>query len=169
MLPYNFLSYIPKPQSSPYKSASWKRVEQLLETTLPHDYKTFVELYGNGLICGAIRIHNPFSGYGDWFEAVLGMYRKMREVFPYSLYPELNGLLPFGGTKNGGLHLMWQTTGANPDNWSVVLVNCDDFTVDALNCNMTDFLLKVATREIAGERLNCGDGLDYENMFQPLF
>jgi len=168
MLPQNFLSYIPRPKSSPYQSASWKRVEQLLNTSLPDDYKSFVELYGNGLVCGVIRIHNPFSGYGDWFEAVLGMYRKMREIFPYPLYPEPGGLLPFGGTQNGGLHLMWQT-GKDADKWSVVLVNWDDLSVEKLNCNMADFLLRVAKREITGDRLNYADELDYDNIFRPIF
>jgi len=169
MLSNEFLSVIPKPKSSAHTAASWKRVEQTLTTPLPADYKSFVESYGNGLICGVIRIHNPFSGYMDWFDTILDMYRGMKDIFSHPLFPTSGGLLPFGYTENGGMHLMWKTSGSTPDKWTVALVNWDKLTVESLDYNMTDFLLNVARGQITGDQLNYADSLDYQNLFRSDF
>jgi hypothetical protein len=83
-------------------------------------------------------------------EPVLSAIRELKKDWsdqhPYKLFPEPGGLLPFGGSDNGDT-LFWLTLG-EPDNWPIVVNAARDSDYEKFECDMTDFITGVLTRQI---------------------
>ncbi|HKP51973.1 MAG TPA: SMI1/KNR4 family protein [Chloroflexia bacterium] len=118
----------PKEPRETGSDRSWLEIENSLGTALPTDYKEYINLYGTGELGGMIWIYNAFSNSPTLnlliqAREVLDIWRETRSMFgeecPYPLYPEPNGLLPWGHVDTGA-ELFWQTSGS-PDQWSVVV------------------------------------------------
>jgi hypothetical protein len=95
---------------------------------LPEDYKDYLRTYGTGCVADFIWIMNPSASNPNLNllthgERRLAAYREIRgdegAEFPYRLFPEPGGLLPFGLTDNGDT-LFWRTLGS-PEDWTVVV------------------------------------------------
>ena len=131
----------------------WSAVEQTLGS-LPTDYKEFVERFGSGTIDDFLWIMNPFSAnkHGNLLSAKEGALNALRELraggepCPYRLYPEPEGLLPFGQTDNGDV-LFWSRQG-RPDDWAVVVNASREPEYEEFHFNLTDFLAYVLSREV---------------------
>jgi hypothetical protein len=107
----------------------WLRVAEQMGTRLPIDYVYFISSYGTGRINDFVGVSNPFSGNRNmnliWqMSAVLSGLRELREhhpaYYPYPLYFEPGGLLPWGASDDGDYYC-WLTKGS-PDKWPVVTV-----------------------------------------------
>jgi len=99
---------------------------------LPTDYKEFIDIYGSGLFCKFLAVWNfrdPSYFKKDLREALCGeggiiqWYKTVRSTggyqWPYSMYPEPEGLLPFAMVID--VHnLNWHTAGP-PDKWDIIL------------------------------------------------
>lgn len=120
----------PKKPREAGSGRSWLEIESALGTGLPIDYKEYINLYGTGELGGMIWVYNPFSEsrHGQnllvRLSEVLGSWRATRmrfgeEACPYPLYPEPDGLLPWGHVDTGA-ELFWQTSG-DPAQWTVVV------------------------------------------------
>lgn len=131
---------------------SWLEVEVALGTTLPTDYKGYINLYGTGELGGCIWVYNPFSDirHGQNLlvrvPEVLNIWRSKRarageEEYLYPLYPEPNGLLPWGHVDTGA-ELFWLTSGA-PDEWTVVVNEARGPHFQEFNESMTGFLVSL--------------------------
>lgn len=134
------------------QSDDWSTIEGELGTELPTDYKWFVETYGTGKIANFVMIWNPFTT-NEHHNLVrrskkrLEYLRKAREtvpqdllpkILPYPLFPEQDGLLPFGETIDGDT-FYWQTKG-QPDEWHIVINQTRSPDYEKHPMNLTTFL-----------------------------
>ena len=108
----------------------WAAVESSIGVTLPDDYKALVEKFPDGLFQGFVKLIRP-GAVGSPRTEFLGYYahrlddmRTWREDepkrFPYPIFPEPGGLLPWGVSHRAGL-FFWLTEGDDPGNWPVVI------------------------------------------------
>jgi hypothetical protein len=141
-------------------SEDWPSIEEALGTALPQDYKDFINEYGSGYLGEFVWIFNPFSSsqHINLLATVsrhLPMLRSLvnqargsasEERHPYVIWPEENGLLPWGKTDNGD-ELFWQTTG-HPDQWTIVAVENRGPDIDRYEGSMTGFLAGIISGEV---------------------
>ncbi len=123
------LKQVPPPQTSfQPNSEDWLNVEKKLGLTLPDEYKTIVEIYGDFYWANFLYLLNPFSSnkYLNLFtqlEMTLEAERQTRtdfpEFYPLPLYPEASGLLPLFITDNGDTGF-WITY-LQSEKWSILL------------------------------------------------
>jgi hypothetical protein len=126
----------------------WMTVEARLQSALPSDYKAYIDTYGTGVIGYLVRPHNPFATAPlfDLFaqiEAISHTRRAYAASFgadwcPYPLYPEPEGLLPWGNTLDGDT-LFWHMRGA-ADSWSTIIAEVKSKTFETFADPMTGFL-----------------------------
>lgn len=133
---------------------SWVPVESKLGLRLPSDYKQFIAVYGSGSIAGFISLFNPFTNnryirlldqIEDRTEAAKAMKPLFSVQFPFDLYPQTRGLLPFAATGNGDC-LYWLTEG-DPDSWSVIVVDSREPEWERFNMNTTTFLAEIISKK----------------------
>jgi hypothetical protein len=62
------------------------------------------------------------------------------------LYPEHQGLLPWGNTIDGDV-LYWKTVGP-PDKWPTVIAEVKSANFETYNLTMTEFVRSVITEEL---------------------
>ena len=131
----------------------WSDIEFQLGLELPRDYRDFIKFYGLGEFMKFIWIHPPYSDNTD-----ACIVRQAREIyraygrlrgFACRLWPYSNGLLPFGHTMHGDT-LFWSTIGP-PDQWRVVVHSWADWTLEYLDCGLTDFLAGLSLGECRPE------------------
>src|SRR3954469_15588520 len=68
------------------------------------------------------------------------------DAYPYPLYPEADGLLPWGHVDTGA-ELFWQTSGG-PEEWTVVVAEARGPEFEEFNDSMTGFLTKIMRGKI---------------------
>jgi hypothetical protein len=132
----------------------WLQIEAQLGTSLPADYKDFISLYGTGKIDNFLWIFNPLSqneniNIATQFRVQLGALSELQaygEVLPYKLFPEPDGIFPFGITENGDV-LYWKTSGS-PEAWTVLVNEARSPEWEAFSMVMTEFLFNVLNRQI---------------------
>ena len=142
----------PKKMQIKEKSKGWISIEKEIGTALPADYKWFIETYGSGEIGNFVKLWNPFlsNKYQNLIERVKEHLKRLRlirsslpeEVWekevPYPLYPENEGLLPFGSSINGDV-FYWQTKGI-PDEWHIIINQVRSPIYEYHPTNLTNFL-----------------------------
>lgn len=126
------LALMPPPRS-PVETgtpASWAAAEAALHTSLPADYRRFIETYGSGSIDEFVTVLNAHSSMpsyrlDDYGETMLEVTRELRAggivPIPFPLYPEPGGLLPWGVTANGDWGYWIMDPADSPDAWGVVV------------------------------------------------
>lgn len=136
----------------------WAKVERELGVRLPSDYREYITRYGSGSIGDFIFIHNPFTAnqYLNLLKKVPVTCSNMREFneqevpedneFPYGIYPNSPGLLPFA-TDAAGKDWSWLTKGP-PDTWPVILTGGRDPDYQPFKYTLTNFLCKALRRKI---------------------
>jgi hypothetical protein len=148
------LEHIITPPKRPLEvptTEEWSSYEQRLRLGFPADYRQCISRYGTGRFDEFIWILNPrasntYLNLFDQSERVLAGERELSEkhgrtAVPFRLFPELGGLLPFGGTDNGDV-LYWNTA-EKPDRWTVVVNATRSFDYEEFKMNMTTFLGRV--------------------------
>lgn len=138
---------------------TWSAIEKSIGIVLPRDYKEYIGVFGTGCIGDFLWPLNPFSEnkYLNLVKAMDGLLfalRTLKEEFgdsqcPYLLYPEPEGLLPWGITDNGD-GLFWLTVGP-PDNWVVVINEARAPLYEEYKESMTGFLAKLIEGKIVSE------------------
>jgi len=104
----------------------WPSVETQLGFPLPQDYKDFINHYGMGQIADFMIIFSPWCpnsvlnliASGDEFLTAFRLARE-RNLCPYPLFPEPDGLFPWG-IDDQGHRLFWHQVG-HPDKWPIVV------------------------------------------------
>ncbi len=111
-------------------ASAFSDVERRLGIALPGDYRSLVLGYGDGCWQDFWWILNPFSSnpylnllkqVSDRDSSILSGERRWRsshEQYPYGVWPEPSGLLPWAFTDNAGV-FFWLTRG-EPDAWTTV-------------------------------------------------
>jgi SMI1-KNR4 cell-wall len=136
----------------------WRAVERELGVTLPLDFREFVFTYGTGQLGRFYSVWNPFWGseFVQQVRLICGYERESQQqfpqYFPYSIYPESPGFLPWGSDDNGNYY-GWLTEGP-PDRWPVLSNEVRGGGYRLHRCTMTEYLGGVFRGEIialAGE------------------
>jgi hypothetical protein len=145
------LAAVPPP-AAPFDAFAgpWDPIEAELGRAMPPDYKDFVRLYGTGhfmefLGVSIPRSSNPNVRLESFVPRTCEAFRGV-DGLPYPLWPNADGLLPFGVTDDGD-QLFWLPRGT-PPNWGVVVWYRGLFEVETFDCDMTDFLAGLATGDI---------------------
>ena len=140
--------------------ATWMLVERELGVALPRDFKDCLRIYGTGSFGGFLWVFNPASAnphlhLKTQIQRSLDGLRTLKaedpEELPYALFPEPEGLLPWGITDNGD-GLYWHTAG-EPEQWTVVVnagrdPECEEFPLGA-----TGFLAAILRQSIKSDVL----------------
>lgn len=146
---------VPKQVYNTGSQQEWKEFEEETGIILPDDYKEFIGLYGSGGIAEFLWFLPPFADdEEECFEAkkdcMLEAYEESRDsspdYFKFNIYPEKNGLLPFGYTDNGD-ELYWQTA-PSFDDWSIVVYESASPDYQQFNMSFSEFLYNLITRQI---------------------
>jgi hypothetical protein len=149
----------PRYEAPRHTPAEWLDIEQRLGTRLPDDYKEYIEHYGGSNICDYLVVVKPFGSTQytdlvDFAQRQLDAYRSLREEFgeeevPLPLFPELDGLLPWGLTANGDV-LFWRTIG-EPNQWTVVVNGSRTPWYEEFPYGMAAFILRLFTGKLTGD------------------
>lgn len=144
----------------PRRKLDWSDVEVIMGVRLPTDYKQLIELLPVGEFRGLVRLLYPtvesnrvVSVLGE-FENSLDDMRGWREdgdgVFPYPIYPEPGGLLPWGHSPRRE-PFFWITASDDPDTWTVAYA--DDYFTEwrTFAGRVCDFLLALVDGQVAGD------------------
>jgi hypothetical protein len=100
----------------------------------PTDYQWLMDTYGSIRIRGDLRVWIPMKDRGFdgfvWHTADAGeqvgvvhddpKFDETADAPPYEMFPELGGLLAWGGDNRGNF-LFWLTVDPDPDRWPVVV------------------------------------------------
>jgi hypothetical protein len=110
-------------------SADWKRTEEELQLQLPADYQGLIARYGSGSFGDFLYPLNPFTSnkHGHLLQRakiILAAERSSdmwrHQGVPFRLYPDADGLFPWGVTDNGN-PLYWYTHGP-AGGWPIVVL-----------------------------------------------
>jgi hypothetical protein len=145
------------PPVHPYDQPSkqgWEDLEKRIETTLPGDYKDFIETFGSGAIDNFIWVFNPFSknpnlNLEQQFQTktkILAELQTYGEDVPYQAFPKQDGIFPFAVSDNGDV-LYWRTT-ADPQQWKVIVNEARGPDWEAFDLSMTEFLGAILSRRL---------------------
>lgn len=140
-------------------SLDWASIENSLGLTLPGDYKRLVEVFPDGRFQGFLRLIRPGDHKEDETQ-FLGYYRhrlddmrRWREGeptrFPWPLYPEPGGLLPWGVSIRGDIFFLI-TDDADPDSWSVVFAANDFSRWKQASYSVCGLLIELVTGQFDG-------------------
>lgn len=154
----------------------WEFFELVTGIFLPDDYKEYLGFYGTGIIGGVITPYNPFckrqlwkARYTcrDWMRELCAIIEHKQQfgkaVFPYPVYPDPGGVLPWGSTDNGD-RLFWLTTNS-PNDWKVLMNESRSSSFEVFEHSMTGFIKGLITGEIESEIIPY-DSIDRDNLFE---
>jgi hypothetical protein len=152
----------PEQPREPGDAAQWRQFEATTGLILPDDYKAFINTFGTGHIEAVIFPYNPFCkrpplkayyDYATWSKEVTAIKELKdkfgEDVFPFPIYPDPGGLLPWGSTDTGD-RLLWQTADQH-ENWSIVINESRSKNFELFACSMTNFLQGLITGDIHSE------------------
>lgn len=132
---------------------AWHDFEKNIGIVFPKDYKDLIGTYGTGGIGNFIWFLTPFEeddniNFLKKMNAMLEAYRISKSHFPnyfiHNIYPEKDGLLPWGYTDNGD-ELYWKTNDF-PEKWSIVIYESVSPEYHEYKMQLTEFLYKIITR-----------------------
>ncbi len=134
-------------QPGPQGSFDWGAVEESLGSRLPADYKLLYGSLPDGWIREFVRIIRP-GGAGFPVPGLEDMrvWRKDGQgSFPYPMFPDEGGLLPWG-VGPGGEAFCWLTEPGDPGKWPVVAADADGTRWRTFGGGgVAEFLIEVAS------------------------
>jgi hypothetical protein len=156
----------------------WPAIESDLGVRLPADYKLLAESFPDGYFRRFVslwlpdrwpdgRIRFPARNAADDLEAMREYRATGEAVFPYPLFPEPGGLLPWGYISAPG-RAMWLTGPADPQEWPVVVATeeCDYW--DLFDGTACEFLTAVATARYDASGFIEGATIDEQGVRHPM-
>jgi hypothetical protein len=144
----------PSPRESG-TAAEWSGVHSRLGVVLPGDYMKFIQLYGTGTISDWLTVLNPFAANRHQNLLVagfefLGALREAKgqfpDEFPFPLFYEPEGLLPWGISIDGDI-FCWTTRGLS-SRWTVTIIGRHTGN-EEFPMPMTQFLFEALSGKIS--------------------
>ena len=137
------------------RSFDWAAIEADLGLPLPGDYKLLAETFPEGWFRGWVRVWLPdLSEEGhprllsDFTAGLLGSLREFQDtgecLFPFPLFPEPDGALPWGQLHSIGT-AYWLTGPGDADEWPVIIATEEGDYWQRFDGPLTEFLAEVAT------------------------
>jgi len=156
----------------------WPTIEGDLGLRLPSDYKLLAESFPAGWFRRFVRVWRP-ERWPDGRVRLLGeaaaggleYIREFRETgegeFPYPIFPEPGGVLPWGYTRTAG-QVFWLTGPGDPDGWPVVVATeeCDYW--DRFDGTACEFLIEVTAARYDARGFTEGPILGLQHGEQPI-
>jgi hypothetical protein len=111
---------------SDISDARWKTIEASLGLRLPGSYKKLIDLYGASRWRDFLQVLSPFDDAAGLVQ--IGMQEleadritrsSFKHYYPFPLFPEPNGLLPWAITDNGDV--FYFITAHKPDDWPTLI------------------------------------------------
>lgn len=127
------------PPAEPPDPVDWTALSQRLGTTLPADYRAYIDLYGLGCVNDLYWVLHP---YGTPDRLNLGAQWNAPD--PPLLTPRPPGLRPCATDEDAGL-LYWDTAAPDPDAWTVVYRDEDGDAWHPYDLTLVGFLHAVFT------------------------
>lgn len=148
-------------------TAPWDQAVGKVGFSFPADYREFVDAYGAGTVNDELFIAaptlRPRRGYRSGFHGLvdittIGLGRSIGEMrqdaialgdqdsYPFPIRPEADGLLIWGYNSNTDV-CFWDSSGADPDRWPVVVFLLSSRTWERFDGGMTEFLLAILRGE----------------------
>jgi hypothetical protein len=156
-------------QASEHRFFDWPEIESDLGLRLPADYKLLAASFPAGWFRRFIRARRPerwpdgqVRFLGEFPSDQLKSMREFREtgegLFPYPLFPEPDGVLPWGAIRSPGV-AFWLTGPGDPDSWPVVVANeeCDYW--DRFDGTACEFLIAVTEARYDASRFTEGSAV----------
>lgn len=158
------MKLVPPPTNpvAPGSPDAWKQVEEEMGTSLPQDFKDYIQAYGAGQWADFFGIQNPFykwkhpqasKSWKAWIGKRFELYEEFQQKWPndtapFPLFPKPEGLLAFGYNDNGGT-LCWQTIG-DPNSWRIVCLDGKlSEQYDVFDMTLTGFLDSLVSEKIS--------------------
>ena len=149
------------------KREKWDKFEKEIGIIFPNDYKKIISRYGTGGLGNFIWFLTPFVSdnnvnYTKKMREMLEAYKVSKSNFPdyfkHNIYPEEDGLLPWGYTENGD-ELYWKTS-SSPDNWEIVIYESASPEYYSYKMSLAEFLYKIIIKQLECSILsdNLSDG-----------
>lgn len=133
----------------------WNNFEKNTGIIFPKDYKELIGTYGTGGIGKFIWFLTPFEedanvNFLKRMNVMLEAYRisksHLPDYFIHNIYPEKEGLLPWGYTDNGD-ELYWKTN-SSPEKWTIVIYESASPDYHEYKMQLLEFLYKTITGEL---------------------
>jgi hypothetical protein len=103
----------------------WSGVERYVGSSLPSDFKIFLDSYGPGVISDELVVFHP-QGHTPLLERMHKIHGTWTEArsqhpadFPYPFHPQPGGLISWGYDYGGDEHF-FLPCGHHPDSWKIV-------------------------------------------------
>lgn len=133
------------PNCNHMSADEWGAIEKKIELTLPNSFKSYINVYGTGIVGDYICIFNPLSTNPktNFFYNLEMIIRAERETgdLTLPLYPSNPGLVPFATTYDGHT-LFWHTIGMS-DNWPIVVKEVRSENTEEYQMNIVEFLIRI--------------------------
>jgi hypothetical protein len=154
----NLISVI-SPPAAPKENSNGSALHKLeiaLGISFPADYKEYAAAYGSGgfLDLGGLSIDilNPLAkNYRERLHSFCGFASHAKLVstedeFPFEVFPDIPGLLPWGIDDAGG-SLSWLTEGP-ADAWPIIAMVARESIIERFDMPMTEFLASCFSRKM---------------------
>lgn len=132
----------------------WAEIERGIGLRLPADYKLLAESVPSGWVRRFARLSGPErpqtgpqrldSFHMEELETLRAWRSEGHGRFPYPIYPEPGGLLPWGSVVEGGYGFWLTQPAADPDSWPVVIASQDCDVWARFDGPVSRFLAEVA-------------------------
>ena len=163
------------PPSEPVHTGSreeWADVEKRFGVRFPDDYFEVAQNYGSGeFLSGTLEIANPFDPkYEVWLNYELKKLQRYQrddpDEMPYAVFPQSDGLLPFGRDDNGN-RFFWITRGE--PNTGPIVCRSGAYHWEVVQSTLTNFLQLLITNKLDIDRKNFwgSDFLKEDWAFEP--
>lgn len=131
------------------RTFDWQAIEADLGLRLPADYKLIAESFPGGWFRQFVEVWLPDQPTRLLSEFARGELESVREykatgegTFPFPLFPDPGGVLPWGYLRSPGL-AYWLTGPGDPDDWPLVLATEDGDYWDRFDGPVCEFLIEV--------------------------
>ena len=132
----------------------WKQVESELGLVFPVDFRNLLDAYGTGIFDDFLWLNNPFAknmnlNFGYFLNSQMVVLKELLdngESIPFRLFPDPEGIVPWGTTENGDV-LYWHTAELQND-WAVVVNESRGDSWESFMMPTTEFLLGIMTKKI---------------------
>lgn len=146
---------------------SWETVQERSGITFPADFKELTSAFGTGIFDHIVGVIAPAEDE----QALAAFVRDMRETLrlakgnkplPYRLFPDPDGLIPWGRAGDG-CTLFWRTDRGGPEEWTVVFCNDAFAEWEEFDGSASEFIFELISGRIETSII------DFEPVDDPRF